>query len=268
MSKTPKNKKTKCIIYTLSHPDTHEIRYIGKTVKPLKSRLADHLYSSKRENNHRTNWLKSIVKIDKIPLIEELEVCPWDNSQEREIYWIAQFKAWGFRLINLTIGGEGCIGRKMSNKTKQKIRNSNRKPIYQYNLNGIFVKEWFNATEAGIYFGKDKSKICSCARGVRKSAYNFLWSYIKVDRLPKYIKPRIVISEKQRLNLIKINSIPVLQYDLDDNFIKEWESTKVAAKELKLDYISIIEYLNGKRIKHRNKNKIGNFKWVRKAEDG
>ena len=45
----------------------------------------------------------------------------------------------------------------------------------------------------------------------------------------------------------------VNQYDLDGNFIKEWESIKKASKELKLT--KIWEACNGKR------NKCGNFIW-------
>ena len=51
-------------IYTLSHPDTHEIRYVGMTSKSLKERLTNH-WSHIYQNNHRTNWIKSLRKIRK-----------------------------------------------------------------------------------------------------------------------------------------------------------------------------------------------------------
>lgn len=265
MSKFPKNTKTNCIIYTLSDPDTNEVRYIGKTVKSLKHRLTDHLYSPKRENNYRTNWIKSIINKGGIPIIKELENCPWGISQEREQYWISQFKAWGFRLINLTDGGEGCIGRVMSDKTKQKIKESNGKKIYQYDLDGNFIKEYISASEAAKSIGKNNnSKICCCARGERGKAYNFMWSYIKYEKLNPYRKSKKIITEELKLNLIKINSKPILQYDINMNLIKEWESAKLAAKKLNLCYVCIIQYLNGKRIKHRASNKTGNYIWIRK----
>jgi hypothetical protein len=43
-----------------------------------------------------------------------------------EIYWIAQFKTWGFRLTNSTLGGEGGYGRKLTSEEKQKLSKSLR----------------------------------------------------------------------------------------------------------------------------------------------
>lgn len=43
---------------------------------------------------------------------------------ESEIYWIEQFKAWGFNLCNMTNGGDGAIGHKTSEETKKKISNA------------------------------------------------------------------------------------------------------------------------------------------------
>ena len=62
MSKTPKNTKKITYIYSLNDPDIDEIRYIGKTVKPLQHRLQSHIYAVKKENNHRTRWINSILK--------------------------------------------------------------------------------------------------------------------------------------------------------------------------------------------------------------
>lgn len=263
MSKIPKNTKTPCIIYTLADPESGEIRYIGKTVKTLKARLTDHLYSIKRESNYRSNWIKSIINRDLIPIIEELEICTWDISQQREMYWISQFKVWGFKLVNLTEGGEGCIGRKYNLKTIDKIKKSSSKKVYQYSLDGNFIKEWKSSTEAGKSLGKTNSKICSCARGKRNKAYGFIWNYKKLKKVEPY-KKIVIISENQKENLKLINSKPVLQYDKNNNFIREWESAKKAAKELGLNYIAIINYINGKRINHRNKNKTGEYIWKRK----
>ncbi len=264
MSKTPKDTKRLTHIYTLSDPITNEIRYIGKTVKPLNIRLADHLYSVNRENNYRTNWIKSVINKKCIPKIELIESVPWDKSQEVEIYWIAQFKVWGFKLVNLTDGGEGCINRKLSDHTIQKIKESNSKKVYQYDLEGNFIKEWTTAIEAGKFLGKSNSKICAAARGSRKKAYNYQWSYIKLSNLNKYKREKITLSDKQKeIKKLKLSK-PVLQFDRNGIFIKEWESAKVAAKTLDLNYISIIEYLNGKRVNHRSNKYLGNFIWERK----
>ena len=49
-------------IYTLSHPVTGEIRYVGKTISRLKTRLYGHIHESKNCYTHKANWIKSIAK--------------------------------------------------------------------------------------------------------------------------------------------------------------------------------------------------------------
>ena len=268
MAKIPKNKKTKTVIYTLEDPITNEIRYIGKTTDNLKKRLTGHIYTSKKVKNHRCNWIKSIIDKGKLPIITFLDSCSWDNSQNLEIYWIAQFRAWGFNLVNATDGGEGNLGLKMSDKVRQKLTESVSKKVYQYDLEGNFIKEFSSATEASKEIKtSSNSKICACARGERKSCKGYLWSYVKHPNLSSYKREKGIVSEEHRIKLNKLFSKPIRQYSKDYIFIKKWESAKIAAKELNLNYISIIQYLNGKRIKHKTNNKIGDFIWQREDQE-
>ena len=105
-------------IYTLSHPITNEVRYIGKADNLLK-RLKHHLYHKKK--NHRMDWINSLRKENLIPKIESIDIVPQVDWQFWEKYWIAQFKVWGFRLTNLTTGGEGVVGRIVTEETRKKI---------------------------------------------------------------------------------------------------------------------------------------------------
>jgi hypothetical protein len=94
-------------IYSLSDPDTLEVRYIGKA-NNLKYRYWSHLHEAKNDlrNQHKCNWIKKLLSQDKTPLLEIIEEVSIDNWQESEKYWINQFKTWGFSLINKTEGGE------------------------------------------------------------------------------------------------------------------------------------------------------------------
>lgn len=94
-------------IYSLSDPDTREIRYIGKA-NNIQYRLWAHIHEAKNDlrNMHKCNWIKTLLKEDKKPIIEIIEEVSLDGWKDAEIYWIAQFKAWGFNLINKTAGGE------------------------------------------------------------------------------------------------------------------------------------------------------------------
>jgi hypothetical protein len=180
MAKIPKNTKIKTLIYTLSDPDTKEIRYIGKTIKPLKHRLASHIYTSKKKNNHRCSWIKSITNKGKKPIINIIDFCEWDKSQKLEEYWISQFKTWGFNLVNSTDGGEGNLGLKLSTIRKQNLIKVHSKTVYQYDIEGNFIREFNSCQEAANYLNiSSNSKIAACARKIRKTCKGFQWSYKK-----------------------------------------------------------------------------------------
>ena len=118
------NDTRKVKIYTLNHPDTLEVRYVGKTVRSLSRRLGNHIDNAKRSkhNKHLSNWILSILSNGKRPVIELIEEV--DNSiwQERERYWIAQYP----NLINLTEGGDGCKGFLHDEVTRIKCGLTNR----------------------------------------------------------------------------------------------------------------------------------------------
>lgn len=96
-------------IYTLAHPITGEVRYVGKTDN-LARRFSTHT-TSLTYKNYTTNWIKSLKSSGLKPVMEVLDETDLHNWVVVEQYWIAQFKAWGFKLTNLTAGGEGSYGR-------------------------------------------------------------------------------------------------------------------------------------------------------------
>lgn len=94
-------------IYKLIDPISNEIRYIGKTGN-LKNRFAHHISHSKKLKSHISNWITSLVKQNKLPIIEVIETCNEDNWEEREIYWISFYKS--KKLCNVHSGGKlRCI---------------------------------------------------------------------------------------------------------------------------------------------------------------
>jgi hypothetical protein len=56
-------------------------------------------------------------------------------------------------------------------------RNSVLKPILQYNLEGIFIREWESPIIVQNTLGYCKTWISYCARIKSKSAYGFIWKY-------------------------------------------------------------------------------------------
>lgn len=105
-------------IYSLSHPITNEVRYIGKTIN-INRRYKQHLYDKRK--SHKASWVQSLRNEGLKPNITILEVC-FDNWQEREIFWIAQFD----NLTNLKEGGGVDYKRTTTEETKEKISKAHK----------------------------------------------------------------------------------------------------------------------------------------------
>jgi len=111
-------------IYFLKHPSTDEIRYVGKTNNP-KRRIIQHLYTArhKTRKSHCCCWIGSLLKNNQKP---KMQIINWfkleDDCNNAEKLIIENFRNTGIKLTNLTDGGEGQVGRVMSEETKNKIR--------------------------------------------------------------------------------------------------------------------------------------------------
>ncbi len=145
-------------IYTLSHPITNEIRYIGKTVKNLSQRLKNHIWESKKQTCHRHNWINKLLKEGLKPKIELIDVVHEDNWIFWEMYWIEQFKAWNFNLINETPGGDGYdwTGRTHKNESKEKMSKA-KKGLPTWNKGKNLTKKHKNKLSKA-HSGKKLSK--------------------------------------------------------------------------------------------------------------
>lgn len=92
-------------IYSLLCPLTGDIKYIGKTINP-KIRFNNHIKEF-RGKNKKINWIKSLYKKNLLPIMKIIEVVPFENEDEKEIYWINYYKNLGCDLKNMTTGGSG-----------------------------------------------------------------------------------------------------------------------------------------------------------------
>lgn len=104
-------------IYSLSHPLTNEVRYIGKTIN-LKRRYRQHLYD--KRTTHKCNWIQSLKKEGLKPVLTIIETCD-ENWQDREKYWITQYD----NLTNFSDGGGTDYVRVTSDETREKISKAN-----------------------------------------------------------------------------------------------------------------------------------------------
>lgn len=59
------------------------------------------------------------------------------------------------------------------------MKNTFSKKIAQYTQNGEFIKVWNSTREVEYTLGFRHESIAACARGKRKTAYNYKWKYVK-----------------------------------------------------------------------------------------
>lgn len=112
------------IIYGLIDPNTKELRYVGRSSAGF-NRPRHHLMPStlQKEKGHRSSWIKSLQgKRPEIVAIQTFDSPMCLN--EAEVYWISYFRSVGCRLTNHTDGGEGIVGFKHSDLTRQKMSRS------------------------------------------------------------------------------------------------------------------------------------------------
>lgn len=109
-------------IYALIDPRNNSIRYIGKADEE-KERFTTHIYFAKKDignNKHKNNWIKRILKENLLPIISIIDQVPFAEWQFWERHYISLYKSWGFKLLNMTNGGDGgdtMSGRKQSEET-------------------------------------------------------------------------------------------------------------------------------------------------------
>lgn len=93
-------------------------------------------------------------------------------------------------------------------------------PIYQYSIDGEFIKKWDYQKDAIEEYG---ATIRACANGYSKTSYNYRWSFIYFEKLPP-----LPVKEHKKRNATAHNAIPVIQKNLDGNYIKKFSSATEA----------------------------------------
>ena len=230
-------------IYSLEHPITGEIRYVGRTIISLKDRLRVHL--NPKTHNHTANWIKSLLKQELKPIIKEVDTCKLEEINSLEIFYISYFKFLGFNLTNHTAGGEGLLHYKHTKETKFKMSlAAKNRPASHYDIHR-------NKTISQ----ENKDKLILRNKSRTKDFYKNLWKTRRKNRTDKHNK-----EGKKKMSLS--HSRPIHQYSKDLVFIKEWRSTRTAAEELKISLKGIQNSLSEKPI--RNLYRVsGGFIWLR-----
>jgi hypothetical protein len=115
--------KSNFLVYSLLDPRTGDVRYIGKSSIGMKRPREHQIACGRKAKTHNARWLRELwADGERVPLILVLEEC--DSEAQvlaREIVLIALFREAGFNLTNITNGGDGISGHKMSPETRARM---------------------------------------------------------------------------------------------------------------------------------------------------
>ena len=151
----------KVLIYGLF--DKTGLRYVGKAVN-LKRRLKSHLHAAKSGvTTHTARWIQSLFQQGDRPRMEVLEEADEQHWEQRERYWIAFYRKAGSCLTNLTDGGGGGLGHKVTDSQRrrmsEKMRGRPRPPEYRQRI-AQGMKAYFNSLSAN-----EREKFAESRRG-------------------------------------------------------------------------------------------------------
>lgn len=192
-------------IYTLSHPITGEVRYIGKSDN-VDLRFRNHLWEKPRKSpngklvtTHKLNWIQQLRKQGLKPTVDIIDTIPFTEWPFWECHYIDLYKSWGFNLTNTAKGGYGGVY--MYGETNPAKRPESRKKISEKKigeLNAMYGKEPWN-------------------KGLTKHTSETIRL-----RTEQQLKNKIGFQKGHK-------AVCVVQFDTENNFVAEYKSRKEAA---------------------------------------
>lgn len=144
------NPNREWVIYVLLDPRNLSVRYVGVTVN-LERRMKEHTGSDLRSVNHRTNWVKSLIKLGLKPVPRIIMHGSGPGWKQEERKWIAKYRNAGTPLTNGTDGGDGTHGRVWSEQQRQHMRDMMKGRTVTWVISNTWTKEttpWKAAHEA------------------------------------------------------------------------------------------------------------------------
>lgn len=120
--------------------------------------------------------------------------------------------------------------------------------IYQYALNGEFIAEFSNTSEAAEKSGIREFNIQRACRGFRSTAGGYQWKRVELPCTHNSIAP--IVEKKTSGEARKI-----IQFSLDGNYIRLYESIADAVRQTGINSKSIRDAANGKQ------KQAGGYKW-------
>lgn len=171
-----------------------------------------------------------------------------EEAKQKEIEYIAKFNSLAPNGYNQTIGGEGCRGWKMTDEQKKAIslRNKGLKRSPE-------ICEFLRRRQLGKKHTEETKRKMSKSQTGRKHTEESIQK-MRIARKAIGIPPEATAAAAEW------HKKPILQYTLQGEFVREWNSAADASKELGISQHGIYRCVNGS-----SKSSAG-YVWERKEE--
>ena len=216
-------------IYSLEYPEGN-VKYIGKA-NDLKKRLKGHLDKINQHVSHKNSWIKGLLSKGVKPIINVVDVIPEKEWQFWEEHYIWLYRSYGFKLTNLTFGGDGMSN--PSPETIEKIRKStlanyaNGFQVWNKGTKGI-MGEW---NKGVVRTEEQKRKISETKKAQYASGEKVVWNKGKKTGHTPWNKG---LNASNNPNSKKLNQIDPTTNEV----LKMYDSCIQAVRETGYKYIS------------------------------
>lgn len=244
-------------IYCLKDPFTLEIKYVGQT-NDLKRRFRVHIQKSLYEKSseydtYKSRWIRSVLEKNIFPVMDVIDVCEMlEESNTLEKFYIEKFTNEGYSLTNSYISDVTAL----SEETKKKMSVAKKGKKLEEIVGDVKAKE------LKLYYSeriKDNNPNKSWDESVRFKISETLkkffenkdnhWAYGKKmsdehneklrnskinnvknvgNKKPRTEEQKRKLSESTKGRKVKRHKI--LQFDLENNLVKEWISLREIEK--------------------------------------
>lgn len=242
--------------------------YIGQAVdlwKRISNGYLNTLPNGKNHNQHlQRAWDKYGGTNFKIEIQEE---CKKDKLNEREQYWMDYYNScdinYGYNICpeagsnrghkhsaesiekirKHTIEHNPMKGKHHTEETKRRLSEMRKAyhedkkfPIYQFDLEGIFIKEWESLSSVEELLGISHGNILAVIKKEKMTAGKFIWC-----KKEDYDNGIFELQEaiRQKKEFAHPSSRKIVQLDLQGNYIQTFDSITLASKSLNIKNCNI-----------------------------
>lgn len=239
---TNNNEDKKWTVYIHISPSNK--KYVGITsLNPPKKRWANGKGYSKNKyfiraiEKYGWNNFEHIIYMDNLSEKE---------AKALEIKLIAEYKSnqneYGY---NITNGGEGANGHKLEQYHIDALKAASSIPVYQFDKDYNFIREFSSIREAARYYNANKTNIRECCSMKQYTSHGYIWRY-KKDVQDPYNKNCIPKYNPKK------NSKPVYKIDIYTREYILYDNIAEASRLENLEYEYIYNCCNKKARKFYN----------------